>query len=219
MATLSFWQKIQSVLYPVSVRKDSTTFNSELELFYFRSRYILATRDAVYSDGPKYRPLVRAFEVPALKARLNSLGSVLVLGTGLASAVHILEAKGIRPKFTLVEIDSLILEWAKEFLPPAAAESVQAINADAFAFIASDEGSYDLIIVDIFFGRDVPEPVTQTPFIEQCKARLSPKGFLVLNYMEQAGEQNGKAKAALEAAFTNVTELSFGINRVYVAAN
>src|ERR1043165_7591420 len=158
MATsLSFRQKIQGLLYPIRIRTSSSALNPVLELYYYQGRYILATKDAIYSDGEKYRPLVKAFESPRLQSALSHVRNVLVLGTGLASAVHILSAKGFHPQFTLVEIDALVLEWAQEFLP--ANVQVQAVNEDAFTFIAKDIHSYDLVIVDIFFGRDVPERV------------------------------------------------------------
>ena len=216
-APLTFWQKLQSFLYPISLRKGSSALNPVLELFYFRGRYILATGDAVYSDGQKYRPLVKAFETPALKAALPKAQSVLVLGTGLASAVHIMAAKGVFPITTLVEIDKLVLDWAIEFLPPAFAGKVRAVHADAFEFVATDVSRYDLIIVDIFFGRKVPDKVLDSDFLKQCKMRLSPGGFLVLNYMEEDSEQKGRAEQRLKELFKEVHKISFGINKVYIA--
>jgi spermidine synthase len=217
-ASLSFWQKIESLLFPVSIRKGSSALNPVLELFYFQGRYILGTTDAVYSDGTKYRPLVKAFETPQLKAALPGLQSILVLGTGLASAVHILSAKGFHPSFTLVEIDSFVLQWAEEFLPAGARRNVQTFHQDAFQFIAECTSSYDLIIVDIFFGRDVPAEVTASPFLAQCKKRLQSDGFLILNYMESKERPEGQARLALQALFSNVAEINFGINKVYVAS-
>lgn len=216
-ASLGWWQKFQSLFYPVSVRKSSSALNPVLELFYYQGRYLLATQDAIYSDGVKYRPLVKAFAVPELKEHLQQVKKVLVLGTGLASAVHILQAMGFQPHITLVEIDQLVLEWAMEFLPQKAVPYVTPIAADAFDFITTDTSSYDLIIVDMFFGREVPIAVTQGRFLKQCKARLAPNGMLVLNYMEQPGTEKGKAKHALQSSFAKLKELSFGINKVYVA--
>lgn len=214
-APLSLWQKLQSIFYPVSIRKGSSALNPVLELFYFRGRYLLATPDAIYSDGDKYRPLVSAFQSAGLSESLKTVKQVLVLGTGLASAVHILSAKGYAPEFTLVEIDKLVLDWAKEFLPNGV--TANAINDDAFRFISRDAHQYDLVIVDIFFGRVVPDGVLERQFLQECRQRLNAGGFLVLNYMEQPSESGDKAKIALEKVFGPVKELSFGINKVYIA--
>jgi spermidine synthase len=214
---LSFWQKLQSLFYPVILKKSSSPFNPVLELFYHSGRYILATKDAVYSDGDKYRPLLRAFNSPELKRDLPRLKSILVLGTGLASAVHILHAKGLHPRCTLVEIDDQVLDMALQFLPEAAIPHVQGIHKDAFQFIEEDTNTYDLIIVDIFIGREVPEKAIKASFLAQCKSRLAANGYLVFNYMLSPDEEPTKAKTALQAYYKSVEEISFGINKVYIA--
>ena len=94
----TFWQGLQSLLYPVRIRKSSSTVNPVLELFYFQGRYMLGTPDAVYSDGDRYRPLVAAFTAPGLKPHLGNVRNVLVLGTGLASAVSGSWAPGARAR-------------------------------------------------------------------------------------------------------------------------
>lgn len=212
-----FLTRLQSLFFPVRIRKAASEHNSFLELLYFRGRYILATEDAIYSDGRKYRPLLAAFASPELEPRLGAVRDVLVLGTGLASAVHILEGRGIRPFFTLVEIDKVILDWAVEFLPPGAKPRVKAVRSDAFAFVQSETARYDMVIVDIFFGRSVPDQVTGADFLGHCRELMRPDSVLVLNYMLAPDNDPQKAKAALEATFTNVAELSFGLNKVYLA--
>lgn len=211
-------QRIQSIFFPVKIRAGSSAFNDSLKLLLFRGRYMLATSDAIYSDGTKYRPLLAAFARPELKPKLFGLRNVLVLGTGLASAVHILEQRGARPDYTLVEIDKTVLDWALEFLPGGSRERVRAVRSDAFDFIGSETARYDLIIVDIFFGRSVPDGVAERVFLERCRERLMRGGVLVLNYMLAPENHPQKVKAALEATFGSVEELSFGLNRVYLAA-
>lgn len=215
-AALSPWQKLESLLFPVPFRNGLGADNRLLQLYYFRGRYMLATCDAVYSDGAKYRPLREAFAFPALKEALPLMKHVLVLGTGLASAVHIFHEKGWKPHCTLVDTDPLVLEWAIEFLPPPLAQSVRSVHADACWFVASDSEHYDLIIVDIFFGREVPAAVTQQAFLLCCKARLKPGGFLVLNFMPRKDEHPGIARDALAASFSSVAEICSGLNRIYI---
>lgn len=212
-----FLKRLQSLFYPVRLRSGAGEYNATLELLYFRGRYILATEDAIYSDGDKYRPLLAAFARPELQRKLPGVRNVLVLGTGLASAVHILEGKRVRPDFTLVEIDKVILDWAVEFLPADSKSRVNAVRADAFDFIGAGSVRYDLLIVDLFFGRNVPAEVTGIRFLGQCRDRLNPGGVLVLNYMLASGNDPEAAKAALEATFKQVKEISLGLNRVYLA--
>jgi hypothetical protein len=213
----TLWQRIQSYIFPISIRKGSSEVNPLLELFYYRNRYILGTKDAVYSDGTKYRPLLAAFRSRMLEPYLMQVHDVLVLGTGLASAVHIMDSYGFRPTYTLVELDRVVLDWAVEHLPPATLKAVAPVCADAFDFITTDTKTYDLIIVDIFNGRQVPDRVTTSAFLYQCRARLAMGGYLVLNYMVNNKEDDTRAEAALQSVFDTVEGISFGINRVYVA--
>ena len=213
--SISLFQKIRSYLYPVLIRTDSSIFNPVLELYHYRNRWQLATSDALYSDGVKYRPLLAAFK--ALKLSLPNIRSVLVLGTGLASAVQILNKQGYHPAFTLVELDPKILSWALELLPGAAKGKINPICTDAALFLEQDKQQYDLIIVDIFNSRTVPGFVTEPAFIQQLYQHLASGGNLVLNYMVAQPGDEQKAKAALEAAFGKVDVLSFYLNRVFIA--
>lgn len=208
------FQQIRSFFHPVRVRRAASAVNPVLELYYYRGRWQLATADALYSDGGEYRPLLTAFK--ALKHELPAVKTVLVLGTGLGSAVHILHKQDYHPSFTLVELDSVVLQWALEFLPAGSAERVKPVCADAGQFLEKDTHQYDLIIVDVFSGRHVPAFVLGTEFLQLCRQHLSSSGSLVLNYMINEPQDELKAKAALEAAFKEVKELSFHINRVYL---
>lgn len=212
---LSWYQQLLSYLYPIKVRSSSSAVNPVLELFYYQGRWQLGAVDVLYSDGHRYRPLLMAFN--ALKVRLPLLEQVLVLGTGLGSAVSILHRKGIRPRFTLVELDRVVLDWALELMPEGAKETVLPVCQNAQDFIAADRGRYDLIIVDVFNGRVVPEFVVTTEFLRQCRERLKPEGCLVVNYMVNTASDEPRAVRALEGVFRDVRELPFGINRVYVA--
>lgn len=212
---MSLLQQIRSYFHPVRLRRATTAVNPVLELYYYRGRYQLATADALYSDGDQYRPLLTAFK--ALRKELPAVKKVLVLGTGLGSAVHILHKQGYKPQFTLVELDAIVLKWALELLPPGSAGRVTPVCADGGQFLEKDKEQYDLIIVDIFSGRHVPAFVLGNEFLQLCKARLAPGAKLVLNYMINGPGDEYKAKAALEAAFSEVKELSFHINRVYLA--
>jgi spermidine synthase len=208
-------KQLRSYLHPVCIRRATSAVNPVLELYYYRGRWQLATADALYSDGEEYRPLLSAFK--ALSKELPHVNNVLVLGTGLGSAVHILHKQGYHPSFTLVELDSIVLQWALEFLPADSASRVKPVCADAGQFIEKDTHQYDLIIVDVFSGRHVPAFILSNEFLKYCRERLSATGTLVLNYMVNEPADETKAKAALEAAFGNVKELSFHINRVYLA--
>lgn len=211
---LPFLQRLQSLFYPVRLRKGSSTVNPVLELYYYRGRYQLATADALYSDGQHYRPLLAAFRT--IGRDFTTIKNVLVLGTGLGSAVLVAHRLGYHPSFTLVDLDSTILDWARELMPKTLVRNITTVCDNAEAFIKADNNRYDLVIVDVFIGREIPAFVTGSEFLTASKARLSANGMLVLNYMALYPDAAQKVKAALQAAFGSVKEISFGLNRVYI---
>ena len=177
---------------------------------------MLGTTDALYSDGDKYRPLLAAFKSMKMETLDPAIKTVLVLGTGLASVMHILDKMVLHPKCTLVDIDPVVLEWAKEYLPATSAGNAQFILGDAFHFIETDSHKYDLIIVDIFLGRKVPLKVLTPGFLNQCKEHIQKPGWLVLNFMVQSLDEEAQVKSSLEKVFFQVQVLRFGLNRVFV---
>ena len=212
---LSTFQTIRSWFSPLFIRRDSSEVNPVLELYYFRGHYQLATADALYSDGVYYRPLLTAFT--ALKKQLPSIKKVLVLGTGLGSAVQILARNGYHPDFTLVELDEKILKWAMALMPKNVKARITPVCANAQNFLDDHSTKYDLIVVDVFEGRHVPGFVLSDDFLQQCSVHLNSGGRLVLNYMISETQTEEKAKAALEAAFDTVKTYPFHINRVFIA--
>jgi len=209
---LSLLKRILSYIYPVVIRKGSGTVNPVLELLLFRDEWQLATRDALYSDGTRYRPLLLAFE--KIKKELPAVKKVLLLGSGLGSAVKILDKMGHHPEFTLLDIDTTILEWAKELMPEHLNKNIKYICDDAEHFIKSTNLNYDLIIVDIFKGRVVPDFVNDTSFLLDCKDHLNIHGILSLNYMINKPAEWNMFKDKITEIFPKNKIYPVGINRI-----
>lgn len=185
------------------------------ELFLYRGRYQLATQDALYSDGRHYRPMLVAYK--KLKPHLPDVKDVLVLGCGLGSAVDILHAQGYKPNYTLVDSDKEVLRWALELLPQQVAASVTPFCENAERFVAGHPTQYDLVILDIFLGREVPGFVTSVGFLQQCRKLLRKDGCFVLNYMVATDAAWAEARQKIQACFPNAEVSAIGINRVVTA--
>ncbi len=212
---LSWHQRLLSYLYPVKIAKAATQQNAVLELYYHRGQYQLATYDALYSDGSRYRPLRLAIRY--LHKRKAIGDSVLVLGTGLGSVVHILYGFGYSPTYTLVEADATILQWAIDTLPKAVATEAIPIHEDAEQYMATNSQQYSLVVVDIFNSRVVPAFVTSQVFLLSCKAALADGGVLVLNYIVINKDAWQAARHCIETTFSKCEILEDGMNRIVIA--
>ncbi|MCD6063487.1 MAG: hypothetical protein K0R82_1398 [Flavipsychrobacter sp.] len=186
-----------------------------LELFLYRGQYQLGTSDALYSDGSRYAPLVTAFNT--IKSHLPRVGKVLVLGTGLGSAVQILNKQGFYPAFTLVENDLTVLNWALELFPETVKKDITPVCEDAKVYIGLEQQEYDLVIVDIFVDRVVPGFATTEEFLNKCRRRINPGGHLVFNYIVNSKRDWEHAWANIRAVFPSSHVIDRGINKIITA--
>ena len=215
MQHIPIYKKLLSYIYPVRIRRSKGDVNPLLDLFVYHGRIQLATHDAVYSDGDKYRPLVTAFK--ELKASMPHVRNVLVLGTGLGSAVNILNKKGWHPQITLIDNDKVVLQWAMEFLQETEPGKITPICADAKEFIANHHQSYDLLIIDIFSGRVVPGFATTTGFLQDCRKCINKEGHVVLNYIENQQPEWITARNNFKEVFPGCKILEIDRNRILIA--
>lgn len=134
----------------------------------------------------------------------------------MGSTLQILSERGATPHYTLVESDKTILQWALEFAPAHLARSIEPICADAERHMQQNTATYDLVFIDIFIGRRVPDFVTTSSFLEQCKAALAPGGHLALNYIINDAAEYQQAQTAFRSVFPNHTIIDKGENRLFM---
>ena len=196
---LSLLQRFLSLFVPVRVARQKSDFSGMLELLRFRGRWQLATENALYSDGASYTPLLKAYTALG-RGFLVQCSSVLVLGTGLGSAVTLLEKKwGLRPPVTLLDIDEVVLEWAIDCLEEEGhGNHVEVICDDAQHFFEVDDREWDLLIIDVFKGQTVPGFATRRPFLEAAWAQVTAGGALVMNYIVQVNSDWEALQLTLE---------------------
>lgn len=181
----------------------------------YRNQYQLATSDAIYSDGDRYRPAIAVADY--LKPFLPAVKTVLVLGGGLASMVYVLRGKGYAPAFTLVEKDKVVLRMAMELFETTHTHAnISPVCNDAQAFMAQNKNVYDLVFLDVFMGRTVPEFVTTGEFLTLCKAGLAPNGRLAFNYIINDEQEWENVQQVFTEVFPEHKVLDHGINRIFV---
>ncbi len=214
MPTLTLYKRILSYFAPVLLRRGASDKNPLLELYYYRGRLQLATADALYSDGEHYRPLRIGFK--HIKQYLPGVKNVLVLGTGLGSAVQVMARMGYQPDFTMLDHDKIVLQWAQEALPGYGGQ-ITPVCADAQKYMAANDKVYDLVVIDIFNSRVVPAFVTSREFLTQCRNSTRPGGRLVMNYIIQRNEDWQQVDKVIRSVFPVCYCIDDGINRIVVA--
>jgi len=212
---IAFHKRIISLFWPVRVGRESSVWNPQLDVLFYRGRFQLAAGDALYSDGAEYTPAIAV--VDALAGFLQSVNGMLICGAGLGSMVEVISRRGFKPSFTLVERDPAVLRLARAYLEMRKIDRVNGVCDDAASFLRGNLGKYDLIFLDIFDSRVVPQFVLERGFLEQCRNCLTPGGRLALNYIINDELEWGIAKRNFAAVFPEHDIITNDINRIFVS--
>ncbi len=211
---IPIYKRALSYFKPVWLKNEVGYTNPHLELLLYKDRIQLATEDALYSDGKFYTPGIAVADY--LKPFLPKVNDMLILGVGLGSTVEIMEARGYDPLFTLVELDKVVLKLALEFLAANTATRLKPHCEDAKVFMEHNQKKFDLIFIDIFDGREVPDFATSTDFLIKCRESLNPGGRLALNFIINDMMKWNDAQINFAMVFPRHHIISNSINRIFV---
>jgi predicted membrane-bound spermidine synthase len=215
---VSFFQKYGSYFYPITIEVFENKEHKQLQIELYKNEYMLTTPNVYYSKGTTYMPCTIAFK--KLTFFLPAVKSMLVLGTGLGSALKILQEKyNVFPICELVEIDDPIIQRSKKYMQLNSRKNVTWICMNAIDYMQLNSKKVDLIFVDIFDDMHVPYETFATEFLTNCKNSLSAKGYCVFNYLFENEHQKNSVHYKLQVLFTTIDVLKHKNNLIYICTN
>ena len=134
---------------------------------------------------------------------------VLIIGGGDGGAVReLLRYPGIR-HIDMVEIDKMVVDLCREYLPQTACRlndpRVSLHFCDGIAFVRNAQESYDLILVDSTDPVGVGEGLFSQAFYEDCARLLAPGGIMINQhespYYEGDAREMERAHKKLSSVF------------------
>jgi spermidine synthase len=109
---------------------------------------------------------------------------VLLIGLGAASLTKYLYRNFPLAKLTVVEIEPRVVAAARQFFKlPDDPMRLNIVIADGAHYIAENDKTYDLILVDGFDESARPGELDTLPFYQMCRSRLSDNGILAVNLL------------------------------------
>ncbi len=191
-----------SFLWEQPVEITGSAHNPLLEVTYAQGRLKLSTGNAVYSFEDNYvafREGLRLAEIEKL-----TIKDCLILGYGMGSIPVILEKLfKLTPSYTGVELDETIVELARKYYHERS-EHINFQVEDAYEWVRSENGVYDLICIDLFIDNEVPEKFEQEEFLLNVKGLLKEGGMLLFNRMALGHEQLEKANHFYNNSFSKL---------------
>ncbi len=182
-------------------------YNGMLEVTMQQGRKVLHSENTNYSYGN-----VQSVWTAALKKiSLHDVQSILLLGLGGGSVVDILKHEyHYTGKLTAIEIDPVIVQIAKEEFGITNTENMEIECMDAFDFVKKSTKNFDLVIVDIFIDKVMPDILLSPAFWQNTAKRTAKGGTIIFNAFSSASK--------LKSIKEELTRLGFEL-KIYPKVN
>ncbi len=129
--------------------------------------------------GPDNRPDLWDALVP----RAPAVRRALLLGLGGGTVASVILRRFPSAAITGVDDDVRMLALAREAFDLGRHDNVRMVTADAFDFVETDEGPYELICVDLFRGLRMPPRVLSERFLLALRRLARPGATVTFNLM------------------------------------
>ena len=163
--------------------------------------------------------------ITAIKSKQLTLNNCLILGLGGGDAAKIINKKWPKARITGVEIDQKVVEVGKKYFGLDKIKNLEIVVGDAIDYVENPDPQspvtshqspvasrqspitkYDLVLVDLYQGKEYPKRAEKDAFINALKEILAKDGVVIFNrlsYQEYAKPANEFAKR-LSVFFSHV---------------
>lgn len=208
-----------SYIFPQTIERRASVYHREIRINEERGRYKLlangARESGAYIEG-LWRYALRNLGFTGRAKTKN----ILVLGIAGGTVIHLLHNLYPDARIIGVDIDAVMIEVGKKYFGLDTMKNLRCVCADAAAFAASYKGTrFDLVVVDIFVGPDIPDFVPSAAFERNVKKHVSAGGCVLINYLRQPGyeEKVAKLQKVLQTLYNNVGSADIHNNRFFLA--
>lgn len=165
-----------------------------------------------------WRTAFKAFRINKYKPPKN----ILVCGVAGGTVIHLLHA--LYPKATMdgVDIDKDMIDVGRKYFGLGSMPSLTLVSQDARRYIREALKKrivFDMIVIDIFIGKHIPEFLLEQSFWESVEKVLQTHGILLLNYLreDEYFAKSDKVANILTNLFATVKDKKLYRNRFFLA--
>ena len=151
------------------------------------------------------------------KAFVPGQKRALILGLGAGTVAKRLQATGTG--VTVVDINTDILTAARDHFG-FDGNQIEVEIEDARTFVRACKNGYDVVIVDLFLGDNVPDYLLTRQFFTDVRRCVRPGGAMVMNafFDDTDNAPNRRLLATIGAAFANVFVFGDVRENIFLAA-
>lgn len=204
-------RELLSHVYEFPIEQAESKYSTILNVSLYQGRYMLSTRNAVYSFEDKYESFAEIFR--KLHIAKRDIRKALLLGFGLGSIPQILESQHqLHCHYVAVEIDPVVIQLARRYAYKPASSKIDIFCTDACEYVKYEQDRYDLICVDLFIDDSVPENAESELFLYHLKRLLNEGGLLLYSRLNndkfQQSANNVFKREHFKKVFSPVREIT-----------
>ncbi len=176
-----------SYIYPQTVIRTSTKYNQDIRVNEEYGRYKLLVNGSRQSGAYIEMLWKKAFDNFNISSRLP-IDKILVLGVAGGTVIHLLHRMFPKASIQGVDIDQEMIDIGLTYFGLKNIDNARIECADAKNFIvkaAKHKKLYDLIIVDLFSGRIIPDFVGEKSFLFHLRRLAAHRGMIIINYLQE----------------------------------
>jgi spermidine synthase len=174
-------------------------------------RWLCHPRDAVQSvmriEAPAELVLPHQHAMLLAAALPDKVESLLELGTGGGAFLRYVAAHWPTARLTSVDNDAQVQQIARQHfgLPPDA----NLVCDDALDFVQREHGTYDLVLVDLFRGREAPSRLAKVQTMVALSNRLTVGGAIAINTLPDSQAAVVQLLEAAREVFGGIALINF----------
>ena len=188
-----------SYFVPQVIFRSSSSFNKNIEVIEsFGTRQLRV--NGVVQTGTYTHLLFKNGLKKLIPWHIGPMEKILVFGIGGGDVFKQLLHTFPGAQVTGIDIDPEIVRISKKFFS-LGNDKVQFAVSDAKKFpdiYLRRDGLFDLVVVDIYIGNDVPDFVTSVQFLTSVKRLLSRHGSVMFNYFSSTDQAQKSDKLRLK---------------------
>lgn len=205
------FKQLLSYILPINIFQIESEINQNLEVTWNNGQLVLDSKNTNFSFGSLERVMNVGLKCIG-KETLSSSHSVLVLGVGGGSVIKLLQDEFLfDKKITGVELDPKVISIANRYFGLDTRKNLDIKIADAATFVKETPLTFDLIVIDIFQDKKMPDFLFSIPFISDLNRILSEKGSILFNSIVTLStelERNIAYHQLVASHFSSVQKLS-----------
>jgi len=175
-----------SYFFPQTIEEINSPINGKIKVIKYFNRFSIQVDNLSQSGG-----LVEQLWNSGLKKIHNSkfmIHNSLILGVGGGTIIKLLNKHFPDAKITGIEIDPLMIDIARKYFQLNNSKNLKIIISDAIKWVyqnsqKSKSAKFDLIIVDLYIGQNIPTRLKDNYLLTSLNNLLSPNGVVIINHL------------------------------------